>query len=187
MREFPLDRRGFLKASAATAGVLSAASAMVMSGCDSHDESLIPKGVRPTTLTLREFAVLSAFVDRIVSPEPGWPTAEDTHLAQRIDRELQFHQAKMIEDTRQALLLIEFGGVLHLEFSRFTRRDAAGRDARLVDMSTGHDLEKQAFISLRLIAVFFHYTDEKTWPHIGYTGPLILTASPPPADNRRAS
>jgi hypothetical protein len=186
MREFPLDRRGFLKVSAAAAGALSAGSALLMSGCDSHDEALIPRGARPTVLTLREFAVLGAFVDRIVSPEPGWPTAEDTQLAQRIDRELKFHQAKMIEDTRQALLLIEFGGVLHLEFTRFTRMDAAGRDARLADMSTGNGLEKQAFISLRLIAVFFHYTDERTWPHIGYAGPPVLAAKPPPADNRRA-
>ncbi|MEW5851392.1 MAG: gluconate 2-dehydrogenase subunit 3 family protein [Myxococcota bacterium] len=182
-----MDRRGFLKVSAVTGSVLAAGSSLLMSGCSDHYDAMIPSGLTPQTLSGKEFAILCTLVNHLIPDEPGHPTVRDTRVAQRIDRELAFHQGKMIDDFKAALLLVEHGGVAHGTFTRFSRMTSEEQEQRLAQMvESALEVERQAFASIRLMAVFFHYTDERTWPHIHYAGPLIPVPNPPPADNRRA-
>jgi hypothetical protein len=157
-----------------------------MAGCSAHYTALLPSGARPRTLSAKELAVLCVFCSRVVGDAAGTVSSETTQVALRIERELEFHHQKMVEDIKASLLLVEHGGLIHGSFTRFTRQDEAAQHQRLLDMtSSSVELERAAFAALRLMAVFFHYTDEKTWPGIGYAGPLVPVPSPPPADNRR--
>ncbi|MBI5498530.1 MAG: gluconate 2-dehydrogenase subunit 3 family protein [Deltaproteobacteria bacterium] len=181
---FLATRRGLLRMGAGTAAVLSAGSSLFLSRCNGHYDALVPAGQQPRVLSGKQFAVLATFVDCILPDEPGWPTAVETRVALRIDHELAFHHDQLVDDFRAALYLVEYGDFLHGGFTRFTRMTQPERDAHLHRMQRGWSLEKQAFINLRLLAVFFHYTDERTWQHIGYAGPMFPVASRPPADNR---
>ena len=167
-----LDRRGFLKLSATAALAVSTASALTMSGCSRADHELIGD-YRPLALTPREFAILGAYCARMVPAKAGTPTAAETAIARRIDKELTFHDGStLVDDVRNALFLIE-----HLTFAsgylrRFTRLAATAQDAYLTAMARSDlSFKRDPVNGLRFIALFFYYTDERTWPQIGYAGP----------------
>ena len=177
----PLTRRQMLKLTGFGAGALGLSAALLMRGGGSaHYRSLLPGGLVPRTLGEKELAVLHAFCDRIITADR--PTAREARVAERIDRELAFHAPRLRRDLGAALLLVEHGGPLHLQATRFTRLRPDAQDARLTAMSVGLDLEQQAFFGLRLVCTFFYYCDERTWPGIHYGGPMTAR-KPPPADS----
>lgn len=173
----PLTRRRFLITGGVTGGALAFGSAMFMrGGGDAHYASLID-GSTPRVLTIKELGVLSAFAARVI---PG----AETRVAERIDKELGFHTAQMVRDVKSALLLLEHGGVLHFTSTRFTRLETAAQDAYLSRMAVeGNALERQVFGNLKLLTVFFHYCDERTWKGIHYEGPFQPRTAPA-ADSR---
>lgn len=176
-----LTRRRLLEVSLVTAGALGAGSALLMrGGGDEHYRSLVPPGAAPRVLSEKELAVLRVFCDRVIAARA--PSAVEARVAERIDRELQFHTARMKSDLKAALLLVEHGGPLHGRTTRFTRLTAAEQDAHLTRMALGLSVERQAFAGLRLMAIFFYYCDERTWPGIHYAGPMA-TRKRPPADS----
>jgi hypothetical protein len=181
----PLSRRRFLIAGGAVAGALAAGSVLLMrGGGDAHYASLIP-GATPRVLSLKELGALAAFCDR-ACPQPGEddPGPRKTRVAERIDKELTFHTPTMQSDVKAALLLLEHGGLLHLEPTRFTRLSADEQDAYLTRMGIeGNALERQVFGNLKLLALFFHYCDERTWKGIHYDGPWAARKAPA-ADSR---
>jgi hypothetical protein len=180
-----LTRRRLLQASAAGTAALAAGSWLTMRGSAGHYRQLLG-GTAPSVLSEKELAVLFAVVDRLLPAEPGWLTARDARVAERIDRELAFHTRKFQGDLRSALLLVEHGGLAHGQFTRFSKLPEAAQDERLERMAQGLDLERQALSALKILASFFYYCDERTWPSIHYAGPLVQTASPPEADSRVA-
>jgi hypothetical protein len=113
-----------------------------------------------------------------------FPTAREVGVALRIDKELSFHGAKLVDDTRAALFVVEHGGVLHAGVRPFTELSVEEQDARLIAMAEGNDIERQVVNGLRILALFFFYADERTWKHIGYDGPLIAERTAPLADSR---
>ncbi|OGQ12842.1 MAG: hypothetical protein A2138_07760 [Deltaproteobacteria bacterium RBG_16_71_12] len=137
----------------------------------------------PARLSLKELAVLTALCDRLVPATPGLPSAKELGIARRIDRELVFLRDKLADDVKAALFLFEHGGLVHGTVSRFCALDDAGRDRRLVEMWGGGALERSCVSGMRILALFFTYADERTWRHIGYTGPLVGHRSPPAADS----
>ena len=161
-------------------GALAAGSALLMrGGGDEHYRSLIP-GATPRVLSLKELGVLAAFCDRAL-PSPGDddPGPRATRVAERIDKELSFHTPTMQGDVKSAILLLEHGGVLHLQSTRFTRLSADEQDAYLTRMGIdGSALERQVFANLKLLAVFFHYCDDRTWKGIHYEGPFQPRKAP---------
>ena len=174
----PLSRRRFLVAGGVTAGVLATGSALLMrGGGDAHYASLTD-GATPRTLSLKEYGVLSAFCRQVC------PGDLDTHTARRIDQELTFHTAQMVRDVKSALLLLEHGGVLHLSTTRFTRLTTEAQTKYLERMGIeGNALERQVVGNLKLLALFFHYCDERTWAGIHYDGPFQPRLAPA-ADSR---
>jgi hypothetical protein len=176
-----VNRRGFLKLSGVAALALAGGSAVTMWRAGARYRRLLPPGARPVVLSEKELAVLCGFCDRLL---PGdQPSARDARVAERIDRELAFGTPKLQRDVKNALLLLEHGGLLHLRFTRFTARDPEAQDAWLERMQAGSPLERQAFSGLRTLAIFFYYCDERAWPRIGYPGPLVSMPSKPDADS----
>lgn len=183
---FPVDRRGFLKTSALSAAALSLGSGALMGGCSDAYAGKLPGRLTLFVLSPKEYVVAAAFASRIVGDEPGRSLSEATQPARRLDRELRFHHRQLVDDVKSALLLVEHGGLAHGGFTRFSQLDENGQDARLTQMrDSRHEVERIAFSALRLMSIFFHYAHEATWPSIGYQGPLVAIANPPPADNRR--
>ncbi|MDP1825180.1 MAG: gluconate 2-dehydrogenase subunit 3 family protein [Archangium sp.] len=185
MNPNPLTRRRFLVAGGVVGAALAAGSALLMrGGGDAHYASLLP-GATPRVLSRKELGVLAAFCDRACPPEgEDDPGPRKTRVAERIDKELTFHTPKMQADVKAALLLLEHGGVLHLQSTRFTRLPADEQDAYLTRMGIdGNALERQVFANLKLLAIFFHYCDERTWKGIHYEGPFAARKAPA-ADSR---
>lgn len=182
----PLSRRRFLKISGLAAAALAGGSALVMSGGGEHYRRLLPPGAKPQILSEKELAVLCAVCDRLFPNEPGWLSAREARLAERLDRELAFHTPKMQSDFKAALLVIEHGGVLHLTATRFTKLPPEEQDVLLEKMAEGTALERQVVSSLKVMGSFFFYNDERTWGAIHYDGPRVELPSPPLADSRVA-
>jgi len=174
-----------LQLSGAATLALAGGSWLTMRGSSQHYRRLLG-GASPVVLSAKELAVLMALADRLLPEEPGWLTAREARVAERIDRELSFHTRKFQADVQAALLLVEHGGLAHGRLTRFTRLTGAEQDQALQRMATGADLERQAVSGLKVMASFFYYCDERTWPKVGYQGPLVQTASPPEADSRVA-
>jgi len=179
----PLTRRRLLQLSGGATVALAAGSWLSMRGSASHYRKLVGDA-KPAVLSVKELAVLFAVVDRLLPAEPGWLTAREARVAERIDRELSFHTRKFQGDVKAALLVVEHGGLARGQLTRFSKLDQADQDARLQRMAEGQDLERQAVSALKVFASFFYYCDERTWPSIHYQGPLVQTASPPEADSR---
>jgi hypothetical protein len=179
----PLSRRGFLRTSALGGAALAAGSGLLMQGCGGHYASLLPTTAKPFVLSEKELAVLHAFVDRVLPDAPGRPTAREARIAERIDKELSFHQEKMQADMKNALFVVEHGGWAHFSPTRFTKRTPEEQDRYLERMTVGGDIERQVMSQLKLIAIFFYYCDERTWASIHYEGPMVKIPAPPEADS----
>lgn len=181
----PLARRRFLAVGVVGGAALAAGGWLAArGGGEAHYASLCP-GARPRVLDVKELGVLAAFCAR-VCPEPGsaHPGPAAVRVAERIDRELSFHTAKLRADVRAAIFLLEHGGWLHAAPTRFTRLGGPEQDAYLRRMGVdGRELERQVFSNLRLLALFFYYVDDRTWGAIGYNGPFVPRMAPP-ADSR---
>jgi hypothetical protein len=184
----PLTRRRFLRISGATAAALAGGGALLMrGGGDAHYSSLAP-GAAPRVFSVKELGVLAAFCDR-ACPQPGGlhPGPRLLRIAERIDKELTFHTAKLRADLKAALLVLEHGGLLHLSTTRFTRLSPDEQDAHLERMAVqGAEVERQVVSNLKLLALFFYYCDERTWKAMHYDGPLVARKAPE-ADSRVTS
>ena len=177
--ELPVSRRGFLARSAALSALL-ALGACAPQRDEVYDELL--RGIPPpSALPEREYAILRAVARRLVPDGPEAPGADALGAAVRVDRELAFRPPRLRNDLRDALRLTEWWP-LSTRLTRFTRLEPAEQDAELTAMATSRlAVRRSAFQGLKLLVVFFTYTQPETWPHIGYQGPWV-----PPGPERTA-
>ena len=184
----PLSRRRFIQVGS-VGGVLLAGGAVFIArgGGSEHYQSLYPPGVSPQNLSPKAFGTLCVFCDRVLPSkdpaDPGRPDAREARIAERIDRELAFHTPKVQRDVELALHALEHGGLLHFSTTRFTQVRPEKQDQLLQAMAEGFDFERQIFTSLKLLAVFFFYADDRSWKGIGYAGPQGILRKRPPADS----
>ncbi len=168
---------------AASSAALAANGAMI--GCLGPGLPIDPRQAaeRPEVLSHAELQVLSAVAERVIAPAPAGPTALDTRVARRIDRELAIVGGRLAEDVPAALTLIEYGPWLDLRFGRFTTLDAKAQDDSLRTCEHSRFLlRRQAYAGLRLLCLFMHYSDDRTWPSIGYAGPMVPRKLPEAAN-----
>jgi len=178
----PLSRRGFLRIGAAASAAIVGAGALA--GCThlTHDDG---PDEQPDVLTRRELATLAAIADRVIVPGADGPTARDARTARRIDRELAFNEGTLVDDVRAALALMEYGPFLDLRWRPFTRLAADEQDAYLrASAESRWTLRRNALNGLRFLCLFFYYTDDRTWPAIGYGGPMVERKLPEAANAR---
>ena len=172
----PLSRRGFLVRSAG-AGAILASGGLLACGDDGYT-SLLREDDLPRVLAPREFAILRALSQRILPADGQSPGADELGVPTRIDRELSFHGDRLQSDIRDALLLVEWSPLL-TRLARFTSLSDAGRDAELRAMTTSRlGWRRSAFQGLKFLVMFFHYTQDASWPAIGYDGPWVQRNPP---------
>ncbi len=167
-----MSRRGFLVRSAWLTAALGAGTLACGQGGADY-AALLPEGEAPSQLPLREYVVLRSVADRLVPAAGSQPGALALGVPARIDRELSFHGPKLREDLTAALRLVEWWP-LAAQGSRFTRLGAAAQDGVLEAMARSRlAARRTAFQGLKFVTVFFTYTQEPTWPAIGYDGPWV--------------
>lgn len=180
----PLSRRRFLQFGGVGGALLASGAGLVLRGGGSaHYRSLHPSGLTPQNLSDKAFGVLCVFCDRVLPAkdpaDPGRPDAREGRIAERIDRELAFHTPKIQRDVELALQFLEHGGLLHLSTTRFTQLGPPQQDALLQKLAEGIEVERQVFASIKMLAVFFFYADDRSWKGIGYEGPQVARKRPP--------
>ena len=176
-----LSRRGFLRAGAITSAALVCGG--TIAGCLRDERSVVDE--HPEVLSRGELATLAAVADRVIATVEGTPTAREARTARRIDRELTFNQGTLVGDVRAALALIEYGPFLDLHLRPFTRLDAEAQDAYLrASSESSWALRRNAFSGLRFLCLFFYYSDDRTWPSIGYGGTMVDRKLPEAANAR---
>ncbi len=164
-----ISRRGFILRSAG----VSMGLMLIACTRDQSDtyRALLDADEMPRVLPLREYAILRVLSERIV------PGAAALGVAARIDRELALHPERLQRDFRDALRLLEFWP-LATRWSRFTRLTPQQQDLELETMTHSRFASRRlAFQALRMLILFFYYTQESTWSAIGYTGPWVERGS----------
>ena len=70
---------------------------------------------------------------------------------------------------------------------RYLRFGYSANDEQIRRYVEGLDFERQIFGALKLLAMFFFYSDDRTWKGIGYSGPMGTIRKFPPADSNARS
>ena len=123
---------------------------------------------------------LTQIVERLVfTGEPHAPPLRETRAIQTIDRLCAGLDPALTEPLPLLLRLIEYGPFFfELRFSRFTAMEDEEKDASLRGwMESRFEVRRMGFLALRNLAFLGFYSDDKTWPLIGYQGPLLAPRS----------
>jgi hypothetical protein len=140
---------------------------------------LAPAGAyaaQPDLLALgpKEFAILEAWLERLIPAADGQPGAKALGIARKFDLEVANWSEQHQADFKMLLAAFEdFGFLLSGFWGKFTHMDAATQDRYLEDwMASGLQLKKQGFMVVKLIGMFLYYCQDESWPVTGYPGPF---------------
>jgi hypothetical protein len=169
-------RREFLRKTLAGAVVLG--SAAFLARCTA-DEPGPADGM--LVLSARELKTLQNFCQAVLpaSPAAGAPTdsSADPVLATpyRIDREISQWTPKNRAQMRSVLALVEDGTRYFLfSWRRFGELSAQERRAYLHGWARSEfRLRRTSYQALRMMCLFYYYSQDSTWKAIGYDGPWI--------------
>jgi len=163
-------RRGFLRLAGAGAAFSGLAGLRTVPAAAAEGET--PAGF----FSPGEREILTQVAERIVDGgEGGAPAVRDTGTVLTIDALCSSLDPALTGPLPALLQAVEYGPfVFQLRFQRFTQMTAADQDASLAGwMSSRFALRRQAFQALRNLSFLGYYSQEETWPLIGYAGPLL--------------
>ncbi len=132
-------------------------------------------GTKTSLLDPREREVLLAVIERMVDTgRADAPTPADVGAVERVERLFSQLDPELVDAFRWALWLIDLWPLLELRFERFRSLEVGDRDASLEGWRRSRlDFRRQIFDALRTISLLAYWSDEATWPLIGYPGPWI--------------
>lgn len=168
-------RRGFL--SLAAAGTALAALARLPMAC-------VPSanGAEAAFFTEHEREILTRLVERMVETgAPEAPAVRETRAIQVIEGTCAGLDPEISGILPTLLRLVEWGPLLFdFTFTRFSRMSDTEGDASLRAWMTSRlGFRRRAFYALRNLAFLGYYSQEATWPLIGYRGPFRLEEETP--------
>ncbi|MBA4306912.1 MAG: hypothetical protein C0429_09280 [Sphingopyxis sp.] len=168
-----VSRRGFLGVGAAAA-IMAGGGYLWLRGSDA-EYARMAAGAAPVTLSIKEYAVLDALAAALIHPLKDGPGTSAALTALRIDRELSFHHdTSLAEDIKASLALLENLPALDALGPRFTALNNKDKQSFLANCAkAGPGLRRAAYNGIRFLVMFFYYTDDRSWPAIGYSGPLV--------------
>jgi hypothetical protein len=167
-----LDRRGFLRGAGLGAGLVFFGQLPALPAAAEGATA----GEEARFFSAYESELLTQIVERMVETgAPDAPAVRDTRAIETIDRSLRGLDPALSGALPIALRLFEWGPFLFdFTFSRFTSMSDAGKDASLECWMTSRlALRRQAFMALRNLAFLGYWSQDETWPLIGYKGPLL--------------
>jgi hypothetical protein len=106
---------------------------------------------------------------------PEAPRVGDTRAVEAVDGLCSQLDPELSSPLPLLLRAFEYGPlVLDLSFSRFTHMSDSEKDASLTAwMTSRFHIRRLAFFALRNLCLLGYYSQEETWPLIGYGGRLI--------------
>lgn len=174
-----MNRRRFLRLGIGGAVVLVAGGGVLRWVAMGYAEQLGP-GEIPVALSIKELAIVKAFVATLLPEVDGFPSGLALGVHQRIDEEVWSASDGTRRDVKNGLQLFEHATLLHGHRARFTSLDLAAREAYVRALLAGEPgaLQQVAF-GLKEMAYLFYYCRPETWTRIGYEGPFVAEAKPP--------
>lgn len=130
-------------------------------------------------LSPKEYLILQAAARRIVRPDgEGAPSADQVEVALGVDAYLARLPASVQREVRQLLQLWEHGALLFdLRPGRFSKLGPRAQDVTLAAWERSSlVLRRRAFQALRTLVFLGYYRDARTWPQLGYPGPMVPAA-----------
>ncbi len=138
------------------------------------------EGDVPIGLSAKQLVIVRAAVEAIVPADGDLPGGIELGIHQRVDEEVWAQSDDFREDFASALQLLEHTPPLFGYLGRFSHLSLQQREAFLNRiLSRGPRLASQALNGLRQLVLFLYYSQDPTWPAIGYDGPWIRTERPP--------
>jgi hypothetical protein len=165
------SRRGFLGLVGSSSALASLASLRALPAAANPAASIPPHFFGP-----RETEILTHVVERMVDTgEPGAPPVRETRSIATIDALCVSLDPGATAPLPTLLRLVEWGPLLfEHRFARFTQLDASAQDAALAGwMRSSLTLRRMGFYALRNLALLGYWSQDETWPLLGYAGPLL--------------
>ncbi len=123
-----------------------------------------------------ESELLMAIVDRMVyTGDPGAPEPREIGTLATIEATLALLDESLVDELRLALRLVEYWPLLfEWRFRRFRSLSPEAQD-RSLEGWRGSRIEtrRRVFYALRNLALLGYWSQDETWPLIGYGGPWI--------------
>jgi len=167
----PLDRRRFLRGSAAGLAVLGIGS-LLPAGCARYPAP----AKKLLFFTAKEYAVLNQAADRLLGVAGRVGTDDgQVDVAANLDGWLATWDADAQQQLRIMLRVFEHGtSLFDLQRKRFTRLGAAAKD-RYIDgwMRSTLGARRAVFRGLKALAAAGFYQDPRAWQDLGYDGPWL--------------
>ncbi len=167
---FSTTRRGFLRLAGATASLTALAELRAVPAAATEDR------VAAGFFSAVEREILTQIVERMVdSEQPAAPRVRDTDAVATIDALCGSLDPSVTQPLPTLLRVVDYAPfVFDLSFKRFTRMTPKEQDASLTGwMRSRFALRRVAFMALRNLSFLGYYSQEETWPLIGYGGPLL--------------
>ena len=161
-------RRGFLRLAGGSAALVALANVRALPAlARSRDARFFAPAERE---------VLTQVVERMVETgEPAAPAVRDTGAIDAIDALCLSLDPGVTAPLPALLRVVEWGPLLFDgRLARFTSLGAADQDTALASwMQSRFAWRRAAFLALRNLALLGYWSQDATWPLIGYQGPLI--------------
>ncbi len=174
---FGLGRRDFLRLSAGTTFLATAACGVATRLDVGVPKGLLPEG--PAALDARRFFVLAALVEAMYPARAEGPSGLSVGVPQRIDREIWFMAPLLRAQLELALDVLEYGGLAAGWWGRFSRL-APERRLRGLEAMLNHRFTvlRQVATALTQLVKGMYYADPAVWAGIGYDGPWMPPKAP---------
>jgi D-cysteine desulfhydrase len=169
-----LSRRGFLRAGVVGGLLLGGAAVVGRSLSGYHLGAATAARLR--ALSPKEYLIMQAVARRVLAPDgDDAPSADSVDVAGAVDTYVAKLPPPVQRDVRALLQLVEHGSSLFRGgATRFTRMSAAEQDATLADWQRSSlTVRRRGFQALRTLAFVGYWRDDRTWPLLGYSGPML--------------
>ena len=169
-----LTRRGFLRAG--IAGTLLLGGAVVVGRSLSGYRLDDATAKRLRALSPKEYLVMQAVARRVLAADgDDAPSPDAVDVAGAVDAYVAKLPAAVQRDVRALLQLVEHGSSFFRgRVARFTHLSPAEQDATLADWQRSSlTVRRRGFQALRTLAFVGYWRDDRTWPLIGYSGPML--------------
>jgi D-cysteine desulfhydrase len=169
-----LTRRRFLRAGLVGGVLLGGAALVGRSLSGYHVDEATARRLR--ALSPKEYLVMQAVARRVLAPDASdAPSADSVDVAGGVDVYVAKLPPPMQRDVRALLQLVEHGSALFRgRATRFSHMTPAEQDATLADWQRSSlTVRRRGFQALRTLAFLGYWRDDRTWPLIGYSGPML--------------
>ena len=169
-----LTRRGFLRAGLVGGVLLGGAAIVGRSLSGYHLDPAVANRLR--ALSPKEYLVMQAVARRVLAPDAAdAPSPDSIDVAGAVDVYVAKLPPAVQRDVRGLLQLVEHGSSLFRgHVARFTHLGPEEQDATLADWQRSSlTVRRRGFQALRTLAFLGYWRDDRTWPLLGYSGPML--------------